>query len=346
MSNLVTSDLSLPKASALRPGARLMKLTMAVLPWVIIASLLWAGLFIRPQPVGSTIEPAALENRDQFYGLARLPGGELLASGSYGKVLLIGTDGAVSRLPTPTRNTLQDIAAWDASHLVAVGNDGVILRSTDGGKSWTQVQDVPRSAVANKLNRVRVAAGGLAIATGEMGALLISHDFAQSWQRLREEEDVAWNDVAILDGGRLVLVGEFGRVMLGNVNGQDWQEVSAGVDASLMALNFRDAQNGVAVGLEGAVLQTRDGGMSWQVVDVGLHEHLFDVAWLPAQQHWFVTGALGRWASGDGSEWHNGILDERDLSWHVRALPVDGGLWLAGADLGQWDGRRWSRLQP
>lgn len=319
---------------------------MAILPWVIIAALLWAGLFIRPQPVGSTIEPAPLENRDQFYGLARLPNGDLLASGSYGKILLIAANGAVSRLPTPSRNTLQDIAAWDASHLVAVGNDGVILRSGDGGQSWQQVEGVPRSAVANKLNRVRVAADGVAIATGEMGALLITRDFAQSWQRLREEEDVAWNDVAILDGGRLVLVGEFGRVMLGNLDGQDWQEVDAGIATSLMALNFRDAQNGMAVGLEGTVLQTRDGGQSWQAVDVGLHDHLFDVAWLAPQQRWFVTGALGRWASGEGSAWHRGILDERDLSWHVRALPVAGSLWLAGADIGQWDGTRWSRLQP
>lgn len=346
MSNLVTNELSVPKVSAPRLGARLVKLMMAILPWVIIAALLWAGLFIRPQPIGSTIEPAPLENRDQFYGLAHLPNGGLLACGSYGKILLISESGMIKRLPTPSRNTLQDIAAWDAKHVVAVGNDGVILRSSDGGASWQQVNDVPRSAVANKLNRVRVAAGGQAIATGEMGALLISRDFAQTWQRLREEEDVAWNDVAILDDGRLVLVGEFGRVVLGDVDGQQWQEVDAGVSASLMALNFRDSQNGVAVGLEGAVLQTRDGGQSWQALDVGLHEHLFDVAWMADQQRWFVTGALGRWASGEGNDWHTGTLDERDLSWHVRALPVAGRLWLAGADLGQWDGQRWSRLQP
>lgn len=346
MSNLVTSELSVAKVSAPRPGARLMKLMLAVLPWGIIASLLWAGLFIRPQPIGSTVEPPALENRDQFYGLARLPGGDLLACGSYGKILRIGAGGTIDRVSTPTRNTLQDIVAWDSSHAVAVGNDGTILRSTDGGSSWQQVLGVPRSDVANKLNRVRVAANGLAIATGEMGAVLVSHDFAQTWQRVREEEDVAWNDVALLDGGRLVLVGEFGRVLLGNVDGQGWQQVDAGVGASLMAVSFRDADNGVAVGLEGTVLQTRDGGRSWNAANVGLHEHLFDVAWLAPQQRWFVTGALGRWASGDGSDWQNGVLDERDLSWHVRALPVPGGLWLAGANLGHWDGQRWSRLQP
>jgi len=323
-----------------------MKVVMAILPWTIIAALLWAGLFIRPQPVGSTITPPPLEGRDHFYGLARLPDGTLLASGSSGKVLKIAGDGTVSRLATPVHSTLQDIAVWGDGHAVAVGNDGVVLYSADAGASWQQAADVPRSDVANKLNRVRVGAAGLAIATGEMGALLISHDYGRSWQRLREEEDVAWNDVAILDGGRLLLVGEFGRVLLGGLDGQGWQEVDTGIGSSLMAVTFRDAQHGVAVGLEGVVLETADGGLSWQPRDAGLHDHLFDVAWLAEQQRWFVTGALGHWSTGAGDDWRAGTLGERNLSWHVRALVVDGGLWLAGADIGRWDGKAWSQLQP
>lgn len=346
MSNLVTRELSIAQAATPTPAARLLKLFMAVLPWMIIATLLWAGIFIRPQPVGSTIDPAPLESRDQFYGLAQLPGGELLAAGSYGKILRIAQDGSTSRLPSGTRHTLQDIAAWDARHAVAVGNGGVVLYSRDGGASWQRAGDVPRSEIANKLNRVRIGADGLAIASGEMGALLISRDYGVTWQRLREEEDVAWNDVAILDDGRLVLVGEFGRIVLGDLDGQAWHDIDGGTGASLMAVAFRDARNGMAVGLEGTVLETSDGGQSWEAHDVGLAEHLFDVAWLAEQRRWFVTGALGRWALGDGGQWQAGNLDERNLSWHVRALPVAGGLWLAGADIGHWDGRRWSQLKP
>jgi hypothetical protein len=325
---------------------QLLKLMIVMLPWMIISTLLWAGIYIRPQPVGSTIAPPVLESRDQFYGLARLPSGELLTSGSQGKILKITSEGAISALPTNIGNTLQDIAVWDASHAVAVGNEGVILYSSDGGKSWQRAGNVPRSEVANKLNRVRVAADGLAIATGEMGALLISRDYGLSWRRLREEEDVAWNDVAIFDDGRLLLVGEFGRVMLGHLDSQDWQEVHTSVSASLMAVTFRDSSNGVAVGLEGLVLETQDGGLNWQALDTGLSDHLFDVSWLEEQQRWFVTGALGHWATGKGRNWQSGALDPRNLSWHVRALPLAGGVWLAGADIGFWDGKHWSRLQP
>ncbi|MCM2321199.1 MAG: YCF48-related protein [Pseudomonas sp.] len=329
-------------------GQRALKLLTAALPWSIIAGLLWAGLFIKPQPVGATVTPPLLERRDHFYGLALSPAGDVWVSGSRGKILAITADGKISRLATPTERTLQDIAIWDASHAVAVGNDGVILHSSDAGRSWQAAQDVPRSEVANKLNRVRVAPGGLAIATGEMGALLVSRDHGHSWQRLREEEDVAWNDVAILDGGRLLVVGEFGRILLSDDQGQSWEEIASPVPASLMSVQFRDAQNGVAVGLEGALLVTRDGGRQWDSVALGIGDHLFDVLWDAANGRWFASGALGRWVTGaaDAGNWQTGALDERNLGWHTRALLVGSGIWLAGADVGRWDGRHWSPVKP
>ncbi|AYC32356.1 glycosyl hydrolase [Pseudomonas cavernae] len=329
-------------------GKAALKALVALLPWSIIAGLLWAGLFIKPQPVGTTVTPPLLERRDHFYGLALSPGGEIWAGGSAGKILSISADGRIKRLPTPTDHTLQDIAIWDASHAVAVGNDGVVLFSEDGGRHWRAAANVPRSQVANKLNRVRIAANGVAVATGEMGALLLSRDYGKTWQRLREEEDVAWNDVAILEGRRLVVVGEFGRVLLSDDFGGNWQELEAPVSGSLMAVSFRDASHGVAVGLEGVLLVTRDGGRQWESIDLGIHEHLFDVLWDPAQGRWFASGALGRWVSAGeaADDWQSGTLDERSLTWHTRALAVGSSLWLAGADIGRWDGRQWSPLKP
>ncbi|SDI13345.1 YCF48-related protein [Pseudomonas panipatensis] len=323
---------------------------MVILPWAIIGGLLWAGLFIKPKPVGASVSPPALERRDQFYGLAQLPGGAILAAGSNGKILAIAGDGEVARRQTPTDKTLQDIAAWDASHAVAVGNDGVILFSTDAGQHWRSASGVPRSQVANKLNRVRVAAGGLAIAVGEMGALLASHDFGASWQRLRDEEDVAWNDVALLGDGRMVVVGEVGRILLSDDAGGHWKEIPPPVPGSLMSVSFRDASNGVAVGVEGSVLVTRDGGRQWQPVELGVRDHLFNVLWDAGRNQWFAVGALGRWVSGsegaNGLSWHSGTLDARDLSWHTGALLSGPSIWLAGDGIGRWDQQRWSPLKP
>ncbi|MCY1414904.1 Ycf48-like protein [compost metagenome] len=352
MTKLINIEASHPPQVAARPGAarRVLNGATVVLPWAIIGGLLWAGLFIKPQPVGGSVTPPALERRDQFYGLAQIPGGAVLAAGSYGKILSIDSDGQVRRLPTPTDKTLQDIAAWDARRAIAVGNDGVVLRSEDGGQHWSAVAKVPRSEVANKLNRVRLGKDGLAIATGEMGALLISQDYGKNWQRLRDEEDVAWNDVALLEGDRLVVVGEFGRILLSDDLGQQWEEIPAPVPGSLMSVSFRDASNGVAVGVEGTLLVTSDGGRQWTQAPAISNDHLFNVLWNAERNQWLAFGALGRWVSAtptaDGIAWHTGTVDPRDLGWHTGALADASQVWLAGDGIGRWDGQHWSSLKP
>ena len=334
-------------------GKRVRTVLVSGLPWVIIAGLLYAGLFVKPHVVSKSVTPPPLERRDRLYGVTPAADGKILLGGSNGKILLVDGDRKIQRQTTPTEASLQDIASFDAEHAVAVGNDNVILRTEDGGQKWAQVEGVPRSQVANKLNRVRAAGDGLAVATGEMGALFITRDYGKSWARLREEEDVAWNDVAILHGGVLVVVGESGRVLRSEDEGKTWKAIPEPVPSSLMAVSFRDDRNGVAVGLEGVLLTTDDAGRTWKQVNLSLSDHLFDVTWNSETQQWFAVGALGRWIAGtkdakDASvQWKTGILGERVLTWHTRVLARGTKYWLAGADVGVWDHRmqQWSPLK-
>jgi len=338
---------NLPRPSGMQ---RLGNLLVSALPWMIITGLLYAGLFIKPQAVGGSVKPPALERRDRVYGLAMGAGGTLLAAASNGKILAFGADGKITRQATPVDLSLQDIAAFDATRLVAVGNDNVILYTEDGGAHWNRAANVPRSRVANKLNRVRAGANGVAIALGEMGALLRTQDHGKTWERLREEEDVAWNDVAILDADTFVVVGEFGRILRSTDGGKRWEKEQAPVEGSLMAVAFRDASNGVAVGLDGIVLSTADGGRKWTATTPPARDHLLDVLWNADKNEWFAVGVLGRWVSGtpaaDGVQWRTGTLGEHTLSWHTHALAQGSTYWLAGADVGAWDGKRWTPLTP
>ncbi|HJV86875.1 MAG TPA: YCF48-related protein [Noviherbaspirillum sp.] len=348
------SSQSMEQPRRLDGKQRLANLLVSALPWMIIAGLLYAGLFIKPQAVGASVTPPALERRDRVYGIAHGEGGTLLAAASNGKILAVGADRKIARQTTPANLSLQDIAAYDAKHAVAVGNDNVILTTDDGGKHWIKADKVPRSQVANKLNRVRTGTNGIAVAVGEMGALLRTQDYGKTWERLREEEDVAWNDVAILDGSAFVVVGEFGKILRSVDGGKTWEKEQAPVEGSLMAVAFRDASNGIAVGLDGVVLSSSDGGRQWTRIKLPAHEHLLDVLWNADKKEWFAVGLLGRWIAGtqgdtqatDSVQWKTGVLGERALSWHTRALASGSTYWLAGADVGTWDGQRWTPFNP
>lgn len=328
------------------PGFSLVRVPVALLPWLIIGALLWAAFFIRPQPVGETVQPPVIERRDHYHGLAVLPSGALWLAGSGGKIVAVGADGVAERLATPTQATLQDLAVWDGQHAVAVGNDGVVLVTTDGGRSWAAVPDVPRSEVANKLIRVQAQGAGRAWAVGEMGALLETTDYGRSWQRRHPEQDTAWNGIAAAGDGLLWVVGEFGQMLRSIDDGRSWEDVAAPVDVSLMAVAFRDALHGVVVGLEGVVLVTDDGGEQWTRIDSGVREHLYDVVWDDARRRWVAAGDQGVWLAGDadGRHWLHGRVAEREYAWHTRLAPAAAGVWFAGASVGLWADGQWRPL--
>ena len=344
---IITPAAGLPPHTTVRARRGLLPLladtVIMLLPWSIIAALLWAAFFIKPQPIGETVRPPVLERRDQYYGLANHGDKGLWLAGSGGKIVERSPAGETRLLASGTAKSLQDIAAWDAERGIAIGNDGVITTTTDGGKTWVLSTDAPRSEIANKLVRVRVSDDGVAWTVGEMGALLQSTDYGRQWERRRPEQDTAWNDLAVLGNGQIRVVGEFGQMLHSADGGQSWVEHQAPVESSLMAIAFRDEQNGVVVGLEGVVLTTADGGQNWLAVDSGVTEHLFDVAWDAARARWVVAGDQGVWltADADGNNLQHGRLDSRDMSWHTRAVPTAEGVWFAGANVGLWTGTAW-----
>ncbi|WP_220634844.1 WD40/YVTN/BNR-like repeat-containing protein [Georgfuchsia toluolica] len=357
-----------PRTSSSRE--KLVKFGLSIIPWLIIAALLWVGLFIKPQPVGTTMQPPSIERTDSFYGIASPAKGVLWIAGNNGKVVRSEDDGLNWVLQTtPTRQHLQDIASWDSKRAVAVGNKGVVIITADGGATWTEVS-APLSRISNKLLRVKALPEGRAWAVGEMGALLETTDYGKTWERRRDEEDAAWNDVLFLDANNGWLMGEAGRIMKTTDGGKTWQPVASPVKVSLMAVAFRDAANGVAVGLEGSLLATHNGGNTWELLprakrvpatlspgDVAnsaagsgklrvpeeAGEHLFDIAWDEAQQIWLAIGNQGVWVQGDKNAevWEAGRIDARNLAWHTRLIVANGQTYMAGASVGAWDKRVW-----
>lgn len=294
------------------------------LPFLLIGGLLYAALFVKPSPQGVSLAPPVMSRGDVVYGVASPALGVLWAVGSDGKVWHSDDSAKSWRLQAAsTTETLQDIAAWDAQRAVAVGNQGVVLRTVDGGTTWLPVQ-VPLSAIANKLMRVRAFSDGEAWAVGEAGAVLHTRDYGASWRRAAQEEDAAWNDIQRV-GSRIVLVGEFGRIRVSRDGGASWADAVSPVRSSLMSVIFRDVTTGVAVGLDGVVLKTDDAGASWVRLTNPDHNHLFDV--IRDGSGWVATGNKGvlLTADGDAKTWKASLISKTERAWHTRIVRVESG---------------------
>jgi len=325
--------------NALGAGARLVTTVItSSLPILIIGVLLYAAFFIKWEPEIAQLKAPPIERRDVFYGVVSPAPSVVWAVGSYGKVVR-SDDGGESW--SVQANPL-------AAHLQAVAawdarsavavGNGGVVIVTSDGGKTWKPVDAPRSEIANKLMQVRAYPGGLAWAVGEVGAVLKSTDYGATWVRVVPEKDQAWNDIFFL-GQDGWMVGEFGQMQRTEDGGATWAAISSPVESSLMSVYFRDPLDGVAVGLSGVVLVTADGGTTWAQAPAMTREHLNSVIW--DGSHWVAVGDKGMRVVGDadGTHWSGGRISEQDLAWRTQILKVDSRLFLAGAHLSVLDGQ-------
>lgn len=311
-------------------------LISALFPFMIVGGLLYLAFFVKAGSSVVNVVSPPLERRDIFYGMTIPAPGVIWAVGSNGKIVRSVNDGKSWDAQTsPLSVHIQSISAWDEKRAIAVGNQGRIARTDDGGANWIEIE-APRSEVANKLLKVRVYSDGVAWAVGELGAVLRTNDFGKTWKRMVPEKDQAWNDVFFI-GHQGWVVGEFGAMMKTIDDGVTWTILSGPVKSSLLSVYFRDVNNGIAVGLSGVVLSTVDGGNKWSLVKPVTKEHLNSVIW--DGLHWLAVGDKGVMISSDisGDEWRGGRIDDKDLSWHTQIISALNKYYLAGANLSVLD---------
>lgn len=113
-------------------------------------------------------------------------------------------------------------AGFAGQAIVAVGERGIILRSTDGGETWsTSPSPVPRT-----LCTVSFVDTHNGWAAGHGANILRTTDGGHTWQRQFTGEDTESPilDLLALPGGRVIAVGAFGSYYLSTDAGATWQQ--------------------------------------------------------------------------------------------------------------------------
>lgn len=332
-------------------GQKIIALILSIMPWAIVAALLYAGLFIKPTPEIEEVIPHAIDRRDIILGVAHVEGDVFLAAGNYGKILITKDSGHNWTVQDSTIDThFQDITVWDDKHAVAVGNFGRVVVTADGGETWKEVE-APKSDISNKLIRVHSYPNGEALAVGEMGMIIRSDDYGNTWKRLREEEDIFFNDVVRVDDQTIVIAAEFGQIFRSQDNGETWETIYTDSANSFTSVDFRSPEAGVAVGLAGSIVATVDGGTTWTFYDTpvtGMSEHLMDVAWSENMNEWIGIGNKGKWItfSPTLTDFDTRNLSLKDFTSHAELALHDDGFLAVGETEGYMDlkTKTWSLL--
>lgn len=252
------------------------------------------------------------------------------AVGAGGWVLLTGNGGATwtrknngSGAPKLNLNALffaNDTVGW------AIGAQ-VLLKTTDGGNTWTQMP-----AAAGSLTLFGLA--GLAGNTerlwtvGQNGIALYSTNGGTSWLRPGESAGAMWvttgstiNALWFVGATHGWAVGE-GSAFIRTVDaGRSWRAMVAPPGGKLEDVHFVDANNGWTVGAAGRLMRTTNGGQTWtsvlwpglEVGEGGTVPGLFGVRFFDIQTGWVVGNNTTILKTTDGGE-----------TWEYRFPPVSG----------------------
>jgi photosystem II stability/assembly factor-like uncharacterized protein len=164
--------------------------------------------------------------------------------------------------------TLTSVAFKDAHAGVAVGHGASVVRTEDGGATWSRVP--LEEAEPESLLGVANLGGDHFVAYGAFGMYFDSTDAGRTWQRrtvIAEDFDRHISQVLPI-GSSLFLVAESGTLARSDDGGTTWVALTSPYAGSYFATLVTKGGALLAFGMRGNVYRTTDLGATWQKVDL------------------------------------------------------------------------------
>src|SRR4030095_11637776 len=178
--------------------------------------------------------------------------------------------------PLPQGNNLRGASFVDANTGTVVGDYGTIVRTTDGGNSWT----IQVSGTTQNLWAVSFIDANRGTAVGEGGTILRTTDGGNSWLPQSSGTANFLFGVSFIDantgtavGGACGIGGE-STILRTTDGGGTWIKRPNPGTVCLFKVSLTDANTGTAVGEGGVVLRTINGGNTWPPQKSGSAQNL------------------------------------------------------------------------
>jgi len=222
-----------------------------------------------------------------------------------------GQEAVAVMAPLAPKSLLLD-AARAGGRIVAVGERGHILLSSDSGGSWRQVA-APTQAT---LTAVHFFDDRLGWAVGHDAVILRSGDGGESWERVNFDPETGTPlfDVYFTDVDHGFAIGAYGLFLESADGGRSWQARAIGdSDAHLHHVARSPDGRLYIVGEWGRLLRSDDGGARWTELASPYGGSLFGSFVLGAGQELLLYGLRG----------HAFRSEDRGRSWHGVATGTD-----------------------
>jgi photosystem II stability/assembly factor-like uncharacterized protein len=231
------------------------------------------------------------------------------------------------RNPVPLGCGITNVRFIDNTTAFAVGDNGSVMKSTDGGIQWTATLNAGGNL--NLLFGICFPTKKTGFAVGNEGAIVRTTDGGEHWSRQASGSIVDLSDVCFTDETHGIVVGlggcggEGGAILRTTDGGETWIDMSKPEYPNFCAVHFISPEIGFITGSGGTILRTTDGGATWNKIFSGTlnclaHMHFTD------QNNGKIFGYDNENFRFDGSNME--VLNTTDggVSWSSEGIPAGG----------------------
>ena len=234
------------------------------------------------------------------------------------------SDGGVTwKLQTnPTNKCLEGVSFSDEKNGIAVGWQGIILTTNNGGDCWIASDTLRPDHSWFRLNDVQMIDNKLAFAVGDNGTIIKTTDGGVTWTEIKSGfSEKHFRSLKFIDAlnGYITENSTVGIIHTTD-GGQTWTSQNNATGRYQIGLDFLDENKGIMVGGLGSIAVTKDGGKTWEAQESGYRDELHDVKFIDSTKA-IIVGSFQT------------ILKTIDLSIKEISLksPIGGEVWEAGS---------------
>ena len=179
-------------------------------------------------------------------------------------------------------DTLRGVCAVDEEEAWAVGLNGRVLCTTDGGATWVREESGTTQSFFDVVVNGGGGASGGCWVVGARGVLLRSTDAGASWQS-RSFTTSNLNAVELVGPDTVWVAGAGGLLACSTDAGATWTPALSGTSETIFDLSFFDEERGWACGYAGVILATTDGGLTWEREESGTTQTLRSISFFDGE---------------------------------------------------------------
>jgi membrane protein len=174
-----------------------------------------------------------------------------------------------------------------------IGNKGLILNTSDGGKSWKPA--FVKDLTSDLVDFLAVDNENYFI-VGEKFALYNSNDKGKSWKAVSSIDHLAGKDKPDFTrtrefNNKIWITGDYGSLLESGDNGKTWEQQNPGITPfQYNDVFFKNKKNGILIGEKALIRTTEDGGKTWIPVKPNSEENLNRIFYLAESDSLFVSG--------------------------------------------------------